>query len=315
MSQLLSQSLRRFGNLRKDAANQVFRSGQRLGVSVLPRHYYVPVKDRDVVDLRQDAWARPARFDRIAGGCIDGQLEWVESIVTNKNKDAEIERRYLFAVQNGSGPGYGVWDAYFLAHFIMTTRPCTVIEVGAGVSTNIMQWAAEQVGHQYRHICIEPFPSDYLRRASIELIEKRVQDVDETVFEQLGDSDLLFIDSTHTVALGSDVNHLVAEVLPVLAPKTNVHIHDIFFPYLFSRHTATTIFDWQESTLIHALLVDSNRYRMLASLSMLDWALSEQLTSILPNYEPAQTQSGLLDRPPWRLEAEQAPSGLYLQVS
>ena len=44
-------------------------------------------------------------------------------------------------------------------------------------------------------------------------------------------ADLLFIDWTHAVKPGSEVNDLIHEVLPRLRPGVWVHVHDIYFPY------------------------------------------------------------------------------------
>src|SRR5262249_2882797 len=43
--------------------------------------------------------------------------------------------------------------------------------------------------------------------------------------------DALFIDSSHILMPGSDVDILLNRVLPILPAGTLVHIHDIFLPY------------------------------------------------------------------------------------
>ena len=83
-------------------------------------------------------------------------------------------------------------------------------------------------------ICIEPFPRKFLREGFPglrSLIEKKVQDIDLEFFLQLESGDILFIDSSHTVKIGSDVNYLFLEVLPRLRPGVIVHVHDIFLPF------------------------------------------------------------------------------------
>jgi hypothetical protein len=59
---------------------------------------------------------------------------------------------------------------------------------------------------------------------------KKVQDIDLDFFSQLDPGDILFIDSSHTVKIGGDVNYLFLEVLPRLKPGVIVHVDDIFFP-------------------------------------------------------------------------------------
>ena len=59
--------------------------------------------------------------------------------------------------------------------------------------------------------------------------------MDLDFFSQLGPGDVLFIDSSHTVKIGGDVNYLFLEVLPRLKPGVIVHVHDIFFPFDYRR--------------------------------------------------------------------------------
>ena len=50
------------------------------------------------------------------------------------------------------------------------------------------------------------------------MIPLPVQEAPLETFTALGAGDILFIDSSHVVAIGSDVVHLFNEVLPRLAP-------------------------------------------------------------------------------------------------
>jgi len=42
---------------------------------------------------------------------------------------------------------------------------------------------------------------------------------------------VLFVDSTHIVKIGSEVNRVVLDALPLLAPGVAVHFHDVFLPW------------------------------------------------------------------------------------
>ena len=57
----------------------------------------------------------------------------------------------------------------------------------------------------------------------IHIIEKNLQEVEYTVFESLQAGDILFIDSTHVVKTGSDVNY----ILPLFC-----HIYQKEFIYI-----------------------------------------------------------------------------------
>jgi hypothetical protein len=51
------------------------------------------------------------------------------------------------------------------------------------------------------------------------------------LFDRLGPGDVLFLDSSHILMPGSDVDLLLNRVLPRLPPGVLVHIHDIFLPF------------------------------------------------------------------------------------
>jgi hypothetical protein len=114
-------------------------------------------------------------------------------------------------------------------------KPRQVLEVGGGFSTQMAQKALARnhaEGSECALKCIEPYPEPRLTDSinASEVITSPVQDVRIESFSNLGANDILFIDSSHTVKFGSDVNYLFLEVLPALKPGVWVHVHDIFFP-------------------------------------------------------------------------------------
>jgi hypothetical protein len=57
-----------------------------------------------------------------------------------------------------------------------------------------------------------------------------MQTADAATFAALQPGDVLFIDSSHILMPGTDVDWLFNRVLPALPPGVLVHIHDIFLP-------------------------------------------------------------------------------------
>jgi hypothetical protein len=177
--------------------------------------------------------------------------------------------------------------------------------------------AARDASHAMQIVCVDPFPSDYLKResaaGSIQLLAEPAQTVDLNVLTDVGDGDLLFIDSTHTIKVGSEVNRLIFEVLPRLRAGAMVHFHDILFPYDYGRVILNTLFFGRESSLLYAFLLNNSKYRIAASLSMLHYARSAQLQELLPHYKAAANDHGL------EIAGKQAdggdfPSSIYLSV-
>jgi hypothetical protein len=57
-----------------------------------------------------------------------------------------------------------------------------------------------------------------------------LEQVDDALFRDLAESDILFIDSSHVLRIGNDVYYEYLEIIPRLAAGVLVHIHDIFLP-------------------------------------------------------------------------------------
>jgi len=220
---------------------------------------------------------------------------------------------YSRACAKNGEPGYGPIEADFLFSFISSTRPQRIVQVGCGVSTAVMLQAAEEAGYAPEMVCVDPYPTCFLEEADhskrIKLIREKAQRVGMETLTDLGDNGLLFMDSTHTVKPGSEVNRIVLEVLPRLKKGSWAHFHDIRFPYDYSRHIlGADLFFNNESVLLHAFLVHNQRYSLRAALSMLHYAAPSELQKFLPNYRPSRDEFGL------EVSEGHFPSSAYLQV-
>jgi predicted O-methyltransferase YrrM len=301
-------------NRLKRCLRLAFEVGQRCGIDLLPRHFYSSVPDLRHLRASQ-YWRKPGSMVGIRGADVQSQFSFVQECCTpalqERMRRGDIHS--LACAENGE-MGYGPIEADFLACFIAAKRPGRVVQVGAGVSTSIILRAAAESGYSIDLTCIEPFPTDFLRRADAErrlrLIPTPAQEVELATLTDVGSGGLLFVDSTHTVKTGSEVNRIVLEVLPRLAGGTYVHFHDINFPYDYATNFLDTNFFWSEGTLLQAFLVHNARCRIAASLSMLHHAEPQKLKSLLPNFIPGQLEDGLsVDSQPGDY-----PSAIYLAM-
>jgi hypothetical protein len=123
------------------------------------------------------------------------------------------------------------------------------------------------------------------------LIKERVELTDIKLFDQLRENDVLFIDSSHTVRTGGDVNYLILDVLPRLAPGVIVHFHDISLPYEYSQVYFTNpsfrVF-WTEAYLLQAFLSLNSQYEILLAMNYLMSDCLEEFCSAFPHFEPAK---------------------------
>jgi hypothetical protein len=105
---------------------------------------------------------------------------------------------------------------------------------------------------------VEPYPEllhELVHGEQLDVRAQAAQDVDLRLFEELGPDDMLIVDSTHVAKAGSDVNRIVFEVLPRLAPGVLVHVHDIYHGFQYPRKWVYEGRAWNEAYLLHAFLM------------------------------------------------------------
>ena len=193
----------------------------RWGYHIRPIHYYEPIPDFRSITTEQ--LERRREFRSIDFGW-DAQLQLLRDLSAF---------RIEFEAADFKNDYFNGLDAAVFYSLIRHLRPRHVIEIGSGYSTRFAHKALTRNADGGRLTCIEPHPEERLNglRLSVEVIQKRVEEIDVDFFSCLEANDILFIDSSHTVKFGSDVCYEFLEVLPTLRPGVWVHVHDIFFPH------------------------------------------------------------------------------------
>jgi methyltransferase family protein len=121
-------------------------------------------------------------------------------------------------------------DAAAAYAIVCRARPGRIVEVGSGHSTRFLARAIVDENLETELVCIDPAPRASLRGLPVRRIEDVVQRVPDTWFSRLQPGDVLFVDSSHVLMPGTDVDWLLNRVLPGLAVGVLVHFHDIFLP-------------------------------------------------------------------------------------
>lgn len=124
-------------------------------------------------------------------------------------------------------PGLDGAGAYAL---VRRRRPGRIVEVGSGHSTRFLARAIADGGLATRLTAIDPAPRAGLLGLDIDWRASLVQDADEEVFTDLRAGDMLFVDSSHVLMPGTDVDRLINRVLPRLPAGLLVHLHDVLLP-------------------------------------------------------------------------------------
>jgi predicted O-methyltransferase YrrM len=301
----------------------IHKLGIRFGVHILPVHYYSPVPNILELAKTREIWAQKSQLPGIPIN-LDEQAANLRDICLPYQHEYAGNRIYLEGVANHFGPGYGYIEAQALHAVMRYYKPRRIVEVGSGVSTYCILAAVKmnekETGQSTSITSIEPYPSRKLRELArleqIELISQQVQAVSLEIFTQLGRNDLLFIDSSHTVKPGGDVNFLILEVLPRLQPGVIVHFHDIYLPYDYQRSVLRTFFHWAETSLLRAFLIFNERVKIIFCLSHLHYERQDVLKEVFPEYNPQGDENGLqLEKyKPFDPIPEHFPASIYIQM-
>jgi hypothetical protein len=205
---------------------------------------------------------------------------------------------YLQVQKIGFGQGYTAVDALTLYMMIRHLKPRRYIEVGSGVSTFYCSLAAQRnavEGHPVEITCIEPYPFEELSTINgIRLLTKKVEDVDISLFQQLQENDVLFIDSSHILRVDGDVQFLYLEVLPILNVGVVTHIHDIPYPFNFPYPPGRWIFGqdwpmfWNEPMVLQAFLAFNKNFRISLSTPLLRHFDEQFLKQSIPIYQSVE---------------------------
>ena len=222
-----------------------FRFCETFGLHITPDKFDYPIPStKDLTDY----------IFRRKSDCIG--IDW------NNNKQEDylknIFPKYATEVEFESNEGLSLVDAAIYHAMIRHNKPRKIIEIGSGSSTRFAASACimnETEGIHCELVAIEPFPTKELRKGFpglARLIENKVQSVDLKEFE---DCDLLFIDSSHVVKIGGDVNYEILEIIPRLKKDCLVHFHDILLPGEYWKDWVMgNKWFWSEQYLLQAFM-------------------------------------------------------------
>jgi hypothetical protein len=246
-------------------SNKLTRLLAKLSVWAPPGHFYSPVVDRKDPNVR----AIMDNFDHLALTASSG-IDLDPARILRTLEDISVfhaelpftdqpnpNTRYYFS--NGR---YDWGDAVVYFGIMRHFRPARIIEIGGGYSSCVAMDTNDLFfDGRMELMFIEPFPKllfslmrpDDRYRANVRVA--KLQDVPLSIFEDLRENDILFIDSSHVAKTGSDVNDYMFRILPSLRPGVLIHIHDIPYPFEYSpQWVLKENRSWNEAYLLRAFL-------------------------------------------------------------
>lgn len=285
-----------------------------MGLDILPRHFYSEIPD--IASLKEkEKWRSEYSMECVRGSSISRQVEFVKECCPPKVvKEVKSRDIHGDASKRNGREGFGPVEADFLFAFVTTQKPSQILQIGCGVSTAVCLQAAEYANYNPEIICVDPYPNDFLLRASgrgsIDLIQKGAEKVKPESIAGLESDLLFFVDSTHALGPAGEVTRIILEMLPKLKGGAYAHFHDINFPYDYGRNMLnSSLFFGHEGALLLAFLAHNKRFRILVSQSMLHYSRPDELGEYLPGYSPAPNTDGL------SAGEGDFPSSIYLEVT
>lgn len=112
---------------------------------------------------------------------------------------------------------------------IRKCHPKHVLEIGSGASTHVMETALNQ-NKNGTLTCIDPVPRRSISETHAKIIPRVLNYDDTNIINSFGENDVLFIDSSHIMLPGMDVDLQFNRMFPRLPHGAIVHVHDIFLP-------------------------------------------------------------------------------------
>jgi predicted O-methyltransferase YrrM len=261
--------------------------------------YYSPLPSRKRLKSTMGRWAKPSSLSGVAYDLVGMKVTLADLIGRYYNEFAEL-LPYEEALAQGFGPGYPRLDALVLYSMLRARKPARYVEVGSGLSTYYASLAGQKNaldGKPMQITCVEPYPFEALKTIrGITVLQREVQDVGLDLFTDLGEGDVLFIDSSHAVRLDGDVPFLFLEVLPALRTGPLIHIHDIPFPYHCPYPADYWIYKavwpmwWNESMLLHALLCGNRQFAVTLSTPLIRFHDEAFLKQLIPGYRTVEEE-------------------------
>src|SRR5688572_23082855 len=198
----------------------------RFNTGFAPGHYYSSVPDLRELQSR-DASLFGRMPESIAGVELnaEGQQDLLSRLSAYYGELPFSQQRQPGLRYYYENPNFSYCDGIILYAMIRHLRPARIVEIGCGFSSCVSLDTNERFfNNAIQCTFIDPFPQllnallkpeDSTR---IRIIQDCVQDVPLGVFAELEENDILFVDSSHVLKTGGDLNRILFDVLPTLRP-------------------------------------------------------------------------------------------------
>ena len=269
---------------------KAFRALQGAGVNVTPNHFYWPVPDLEQLEKRDwPVYSFPpaSKFD------LKQQIAFARELAARYGDECRFPDQAPDGEYHYHNGYFESVDAEMAYGIVRHFKPRHIVEIGTGHSTRVLAAALqkniERDTIDGQLISFDPDPEHCAPNCwsgHVEQIPVAIQNVQLEFFDSLERNDILFIDSSHVVATGSDVLREYLEILPRLNPGVLVHVHDIFLPSDYPRAAVLdNLWFWSEQYLLLAFLSFNSKFEVHWGSSAMQAQCPWVLDECFPNWK------------------------------
>lgn len=227
-----------------------------------PGHFYSPIPSLKEIKAKEDLIFKSMPNDMPGIHLqVENQLKLLkefEALYDQLPFTPKKQRNFRYFFEN-SNFSYG--EGTILYSMMRYLQPKRIIEIGSGYSScAILDINDLFFAGNISCTFIEPYADLLLSLvresdlAKFSIVQEHAQSVNEKVFSQLEEGDILFIDSTHVSKIDSDVNHILFRILPALPRGVYIHFHDIYYPFEYPKEWIYQSRAWNEAYILRAFL-------------------------------------------------------------
>ena len=200
----------------------------------------------------------------------ESQLELLNKFRSYYKNLPFSERKSLNRCYYYDNEYYGFTDGLILYSMIRHFKPRSIIEVGSGFSSGLMVDVNNLFfKNEILLTFIDPDPKRLFSTIAkaelknLKIIDTEIQNIDLDIFRMLKSNDILFIDSSHVVKTGHDVNYIIFQFLPVLNPGVLIHFHDVLYPFEYPKKWVFGGRNWNEVYFLRSFLMFNKNFEII----------------------------------------------------
>tara|TARA_Y100000389_G_C17452646_1_gene515917 strand:+ start:1128 stop:2048 length:921 start_codon:yes stop_codon:yes gene_type:complete len=277
---------------------------------IVPIHYYTPLTELKIIPNHK--LLEKADFSKINYDQSESLL-FLNNLIKHIQYFSKLDHFNIGQLKQ-YGKGYGYLESIILQSMIAKIKPTKIIEIGSGVSTFCMISALRDLDYEFEMLVVDPFVSSQLEKlvnknSNITIIKEKAENLQISEYLNFN-ADFLFIDTSHAVRPLGDVDFIYNRLLPKIS-NCIIHIHDIFFPYLYqSNLKENPWYQWSETQLLYCYLTNNSKSKIILDMSELFHNKKEVFTKIFPKAKLAKFEKGL------RIDKDKDryfPASIYLE--